>query len=228
MSTGTLSPVGRQQFFTDAGVPLAAGLLYTYLAGTSTPEPTYLAADLTVPNQNTNPIVLDAAGRCTIFLDATSYKFILKTSAGVTVWSQDNVAAVNAGASGLGEIFTFGSNSAAAITQTSYASGATFDKLQPGSAVFQADSADLSGTYKLQITGLMITSGTLTVAIVDLSSGAPDTPLATATLASLTGDVGTSGTITFGASGTVRQYGLKPKVSANTGFLIGASLIRTA
>ena len=89
---GTLSPNAVFTGLDDNGDPLSGGLLYTYLAGTSTPKATYTNVELSVAN--TNPIVLDAAGRATIYLLPTSYKFILKDSAGVTIWTQDNVSAV--------------------------------------------------------------------------------------------------------------------------------------
>jgi hypothetical protein len=66
--------------------------LYTYSAGTTTLLATYSNVGLT--SANANPIVLDSAGRCTLFLSPTSYKFVLKTSAGVTVATRDNVGAV--------------------------------------------------------------------------------------------------------------------------------------
>jgi len=226
LSTGTLSPSPKFVGLSDAGVPLSAGLLYSYAAGTSTPATTYSDSALLVPNAN--PIVLDSAGRATVYLSATSYKFVLKNSAGTTIYSQDNVAAVNAGSSGLGEVFDFGGQSNSPITATSYAAGATFDKLHPGTAVFYEDSANLSGTYKLQVTGLQDVAGTLTVAIVDLDDGAPDTPLATATITSLTGAIGTSGAITFAAAGASKNYGIKCKTSANTGYAWGIKLIRVA
>lgn len=70
------------QFFDDAGEPLAAGRLYTYAAGTTTPKATYTTAAGDV--ENTNPIVLDSLGRAVIFLSG-SYKFALKNSADVPV-----------------------------------------------------------------------------------------------------------------------------------------------
>ncbi len=227
MSTFQLAAYEQRQYFSDSGDPLDGGFVYVQLSGTSTPATTYSNSTGT---QNTYPIELDSAGRCIIYLDpAHSYKFFMTDALGNSVGDTiDPVNPANGGSSGLGEIFAFGSQSASPITATTYASGATFDTLQPGSSVFSADSATLTGTYKLQVTGVQDTSGTLTVALVDLSSGAPDTPIATCAVTSTTGEVATSAAITFGASGVARSYGLKAKVSANTGFLIGAALIRTA
>jgi hypothetical protein len=89
-----LSPLGGAgwQFFTDNGVPLAGGLLYTYAAGTTTPAVTYTSA--TGVTANTNPVVLDAAGRppSQIWLSPVSFKFVLKNSSGVQIWSMDNLS----------------------------------------------------------------------------------------------------------------------------------------
>jgi len=90
-----LSPIGGAgwQFFDNNGVPLAGGLLYTYLAGTTTPTVTYTSASGGVANSN--PIVLDASGRPPneIWLTGQiSYKFVLQTSAGVQIWSMDNLS----------------------------------------------------------------------------------------------------------------------------------------
>lgn len=89
-----LSPLGGAgwQFFDDNGVPLAGGLLYTYAAGTTTPAVTYTSA--TGVTANTNPIVLDAAGRPSneIWLSPVSFKFVLKDSTNVQIWSMDNLS----------------------------------------------------------------------------------------------------------------------------------------
>lgn len=82
------------QFFDNNGVPLSGGLIYTYDAGTTTPASTYTSS--TGATNNTNPIVLDSAGRTPdqIWLTAgAAYKFILKTSAGVTIKTDDNIYA---------------------------------------------------------------------------------------------------------------------------------------
>ena len=93
MASVLLSPVGNgQQFFDNNGVPLSGGLIYTYQAGSSTPLTTYTTNAGTTPN--TNPIILDAAGRCSneIWLQfGYSYKFVLQTSAGVTLQTLDNL-----------------------------------------------------------------------------------------------------------------------------------------
>lgn len=90
MATGVLGPYGKGQWFDDNGAPLNGGLLYSYEAGTTTPLATYTTAALTVANAN--PLVLDSAGRGLYFLaPSTAYKLVLKTSAGVTIWTVDNV-----------------------------------------------------------------------------------------------------------------------------------------
>jgi microcystin-dependent protein len=93
MASVLLSPVGNgQQFFDNNGVPLSGGLIYTYQAGSSTPLTTYTTNAGTTPN--TNPIILDAAGRCSneIWMQTGySYKLVLQTSAGVTLQTLDNI-----------------------------------------------------------------------------------------------------------------------------------------
>jgi len=88
-----LSPIGNGfQFFDNNGVPLNAGKIYTYQAGSSTPLTTY--TDNSGLVANTNPIILGTAGRPPnqIWLtDGFFYKFILKDSADVTIQTYDNL-----------------------------------------------------------------------------------------------------------------------------------------
>ena len=95
-----LSPVGgvAAQFFSNNGVPLAGGKIFTYTAGTTTPAATYTTSLGNVAW--TNPIVLDAAGRVPgsgeIWLfDGTIYKFILKDSNDVLIATYDNITGIN-------------------------------------------------------------------------------------------------------------------------------------
>lgn len=88
------SPAFNQQFFDENGKPLAAGKLYTYVAGSSTPVATYKA--ITGSAMNTNPIILDAAGYADFVLEVgASYKFVLKDKNDAFKKEWDNVTAAD-------------------------------------------------------------------------------------------------------------------------------------
>jgi len=94
-----LSPVGgvAAQFFTNSGVPLSGGKLYTYAAGTTTPKTSYTSS--TGSTAHTNPIILDSAGRVPggeIWISAPPYKFVLNTSTDVLIATYDNVLGIGA------------------------------------------------------------------------------------------------------------------------------------
>lgn len=91
--SASLMPHPRQQFFTASGVPLAAGLIYTYAAGTSTPQAAY--TDSTGAVALSNPIVLDAGGFASIWLSAANYKIVAMDANSVTQWTVDNVSSVS-------------------------------------------------------------------------------------------------------------------------------------
>ncbi len=80
------------QFLDNSGLPVPGCKLYTYSAGTTTPLATYSDSAGT---PNANQVVCDSAGRATVYLFNVSYKFVLKTSADVTLWTRDNVATLN-------------------------------------------------------------------------------------------------------------------------------------
>lgn len=95
-----LSPVGGAgaQFFDNSGNPLTGGKLYTYAAGTTTPQATYTSSAGSV--FHSNPIILDAAGRVPgsseIWLtDSAIYKFVLKDSNDVLLATWDQITGVN-------------------------------------------------------------------------------------------------------------------------------------
>jgi hypothetical protein len=90
MATTSLSPTPKLQFFDLNGAPLSGGLLYTYAAGTTTPLASY--TDSTGNFANTNPIVLDSRGEANVWLGGASYKLALYTSAGVLIWTVDNIS----------------------------------------------------------------------------------------------------------------------------------------
>lgn len=91
-----LSPIGNgQQFFDNNGIPLAGGLLYTYVAGSSTPLSSFTDSAGTIAN--TNPIVLNSAGRAPseIWLTyGSAYKLILCDANNNQIWSLDNISGI--------------------------------------------------------------------------------------------------------------------------------------
>src|SRR5688500_14775274 len=90
MAAGALSPIIRWAV-TVAGLPVAGAKLYTYASGTSTPAAVYQDAALTTPHSN--PVVADSNGIFPAFwLAASAYRFVVTTSADVTVFpALDNV-----------------------------------------------------------------------------------------------------------------------------------------
>lgn len=77
----------RTKFTDDTGLPLIGGQVFSYVEGTSTPKDTYQDRAFTIPN--TNPIVLDDAGSCQMFLKG-GYRLRVLTADGVLVEEKDN------------------------------------------------------------------------------------------------------------------------------------------
>lgn len=124
--------------------------------------------------------------------------------------------------------FPFGGTSLYGVLQAAYPSGATGDKLSPNTGVFHVDAALLTGTYKLEAMLATEASATVSLALVNLTDGAPDTPLVTITSTSTTGLRVQSSAITFAAAGAAKDYGVKIKTDDVTkkGFAWGIRLIR--
>jgi hypothetical protein len=91
----TPSPIGgfAAQFFDNNGVILSGGKIYTYAAGTTTPQASYTSASGVTPHAN--PIILDSAGRVPggeIWLtDGLVYKFVIETAASILIGTYDNI-----------------------------------------------------------------------------------------------------------------------------------------
>ncbi len=86
--------INPRVFFVDAsGGPCAGCKLYSYIAGSTTPQPTYI--DSTGIPTNTNPITLDPSGGAQVWFGRLFYKLVLKTPLGVTLWTVDNINAAN-------------------------------------------------------------------------------------------------------------------------------------
>ena len=94
MTNYTLSPIwgAGAQLFDSNGDPLTGGKIYTYAAGSTTPAPTYTGP--TGAAFNSNPIILDAAGRPPneIWLSVGySLKFVLKDANDVLIKTYENI-----------------------------------------------------------------------------------------------------------------------------------------
>jgi len=109
--TTYISPQPKLQFLDNNGSPLSGGKVYTYSAGTTTPLTTY--TDYTGSTANSNPVILDSRGECSIWLGTSSYKFKLTTSTDVEVWTVDNISVLTSSAN-----ITYVESGTGAVTQT--------------------------------------------------------------------------------------------------------------
>jgi hypothetical protein len=81
----TLLPNGRQVFLDANGRPLAGGLVYHYIPGTTTAKDTWQDAGQVA--LNTNPIVLDAAGAAIIF-GSGAYRQVVNDQFDAVIYDQ--------------------------------------------------------------------------------------------------------------------------------------------
>ena len=84
------------QFFTDDNEVLSGGKIYTYAAGTTTPQNTFTS--VTGSSANPNPIVLNSAGRLPEDMwlsEGVKYRFVLTDSNDVQIGEYDDIAGVN-------------------------------------------------------------------------------------------------------------------------------------
>ena len=185
------------QFFDNNGNPLAGGLIYTYSAGTTTPIATYTSSS--GGTANTNPIVLDSAGRTPeqIWLtEGNSYKFVLQTSLGVTIKTDDNIFAsyelaynitqpVTKGANGLDFNLAVGDDALSAPTLSGqYNVGVGFEALE---AVTSGASNTAVGALAAKaITSAQSTTAIGTSALFSATTGRFNTAVGTSALSEVT------------------------------------------
>lgn len=79
----TPMPPIRARFTSKLGIPLSGCRVYTYEPNSNIPKTTWINIDKTV--ENTNPILLDAAGEADIFLDGL-YQIVVKDRFGFVVY----------------------------------------------------------------------------------------------------------------------------------------------
>jgi hypothetical protein len=124
-----LSPVGgvAAQFFNNSGVILSGGKVYSYAAGTTTPQVTYTSSSGVTAH--TNPIILDSAGRVPggeIWLLVPPYKFVLKTSTDVLIATYDNVSGIGAASYQVQNFTGDGSQTVFTLNAASFGENYTF------------------------------------------------------------------------------------------------------
>lgn len=111
--TTVLSPAPVLRVYDNAGNLAISGSVYTYIAGTSTPTATY--TDSTGVTPNTNPIILNSRGECSIWLAPTqAYKIVAYDASANLLWSKDNIV----GASTSSNSVWYNQGSIGAITRT--------------------------------------------------------------------------------------------------------------
>lgn len=81
--TASLLPLALTSFADANGNPLAGGSVGFYIPGTLTASQTWADAAQTI--LNTQPVILDAAGRCIVY-GVGSYRTIVKDALGNTIW----------------------------------------------------------------------------------------------------------------------------------------------
>ena len=87
--TTSLATPPKLQFFDLNGAPLSGGKLYTYAAGTTTPQASY--TDYGGGTPNTNPVILDSRGEASVWLGTSLYKMALYSATDVLIWTVDNI-----------------------------------------------------------------------------------------------------------------------------------------
>ena len=122
----SFSPNAKQQFLNSAGGPLIGGKVFTYEAGTTLPQVTYTSSAGTTPN--TNPVILDTNGEASIWLGENAYKFVVKNSGDVLVYTVDNLT------SAAGEVSALAVELNAEIAAFSAPSGSSLVGYQPAAA----------------------------------------------------------------------------------------------
>ena len=91
--TTTLTPSPIMQFFDANGNPLVGGKLYTYAAGTTTPQATYTTYAGTTAN--TNPVIFNSRGEAAVWCGTSRYYMELKDANDTLIWTADNVNGAN-------------------------------------------------------------------------------------------------------------------------------------
>lgn len=84
-SQGAIIPNGKTTFFDSNGNPLSSGKVFYYVPSTTTPKTTYQDINQTIPNSN--PVVLDAAGRSPVQIwGVGNYRQLVQDQNSNVIW----------------------------------------------------------------------------------------------------------------------------------------------
>jgi hypothetical protein len=219
-----LPPFFNVQFLDDDGTPLSGGFLHTYVSGTTTPQTTY--EDQAGVATNTNPIVLDAAGFCNLWLDPVlEYDFLLERSDSTTVRVYEDVS----GASTAGDTVTSINSLTGEVTLNSedvpFATGTVtswFDETDVQAALdalITRANAMPAASVTIADAGNLITATTVEGALQELAG-----------LTTIPSQTGNSGEF-LTTNGTVLSWGMVPASSVpivDAGGLLTATNVEAA
>jgi hypothetical protein len=162
----TILPQAETTFTDSNGVPLAGGTVTFYIPGTTTPKDTWQNSGQSI--LNSNPVVLDSAGRAIIY-GSGSYRQVVKDSAGNLIWDQVTAEP------GAGPISFGGTSSGTANAQT--LSSGTFSGVDGSILSFIAGLSN-SGSMTMSVGGsapILVTKngpvGPVTLASGDIIAG---------------------------------------------------------
>ena len=178
MPSVKLSPLFNDAQLDNNGLPLSGGLVYWYLAGSSTPVTVY--TESTGSTVNTNPVVLNTRGEPAnpIWLPTgVAYKAVLKDSVGNLIRTIDNISGVNDTSTPVISEWVLYAGPATYINSTQFSvtgdATATFDN---GRRV----KATVSGTDRYgTVNGAPVYALGVTTVTLTLDSGVLDSSLAT-------------------------------------------------
>lgn len=200
------------QFLDDSGDPLAGGLVYAYIAGTTTPKTTY--TDNTGNTQNAYPIELDAAGRppSEVWVESTSStKFVITDSEDVVIRTYDNTPSVNSNGVIVGNLSVSGN--------TALAGGLVVDGETVLNSDLTAGDTELSSlvvTGSLTVNGATVLTDGLTVDEIDAVTGTFDNVIVSGDVA-----IGDDLTITGQVTGSLT---IETDLSIGNDLSIGADI----
>lgn len=148
---------------------LSGGKVYAYAAGTSTPKTIWLTR-----NKSTvaaNPYTLDANGTAALFGDGL-YRFVIKTSAGVTVYDRDNITVQELVGNGIANVLDYGGGT---LAEAIAAIGSTPTTLAFGTDQTLSASTTIPLTLTLMpLNGAQINHSTYTISYLGDTSRFPD------------------------------------------------------